>query len=107
MWKSICWGWDDDRFYKAIKKLKIEKSISKTEGTGEHTMCEALDKLINEGEERGMERGIERGTSQTLFRLVISKNLTVDVAAKDMGVSNEEFLEKMRESGYEIPKQIQ
>ena len=94
---------DDDRFYKAIKKLKIEKSISKTEGTGENTMCEALDKLINEGEERG----IERGTSQTLFRLVISKNLTVDVAAKDMGVSNEEFLEKMRESGYEIPKQIQ
>lgn len=89
---------DDDRFYKAIKKLRIDKSISKTEGTGEHTMCEALDKLINEGEERG----IERGTSQTLFRLVISKNLTVDVAAKDMGVSNEQFLEKMREAGYEI-----
>ena len=75
--------------------------------TGEHTMCEALDRLINEGEERGIERGIERGTLDTLYRLVNSNTITVDDAAKDIGITKEKLLEKMRESGYGIPKQIQ
>ena len=55
--------------------------------TGEHTMCEALDRLINEGEERGIERGIERGTLDTLYRLVNSNTITVDDAAKEKDLS--------------------
>lgn len=89
---------EDNRFIRAIEELKDNNS--EKEGIGENTMCEALDKLINEGEKRG----IELGTSQTLFRLVDSNNITVDVAAKDMGVTKEQFLTEMKAAGYKIPE---
>lgn len=85
---------DDDRFYKAIKKLKIENNISKTEGIGEHTMCEALDRLINEGE--------ERGKIKSLMELVSDGTITLEKALTKVDITKEQFLDKMRESGYEL-----
>ena len=82
--------------------MKVQNNRCKKEGKGENTMCEALDKLINEGEKRGMERGIERGTLQTLYRLIESRKITVDDAAKDMGLTEEDFIKKIKEAGYKI-----
>lgn len=93
---------DDDRFYGAIKELRLYNTDNKTEGTGEHTMCEALDRLINEGEERGMKRGIEQGILLNTMSLVSDGTITLEKALTKVDITKEQFLEKMREAGYEI-----
>ena len=65
-------------------------------------MCEALDKLINEGEERGMKRGIEQGILLNTMSLVSDGTITLEKALTKVDITKEEFLEKMREAGYEI-----
>ena len=101
---------DDNRFIKVIHELKLQNNRGEKERTGENTMCEALDKLINEGEKRGEERGekrgmecgIERGTLQTLMSLVDDGSITVEKALTKVDMTEEEFLAKMEEAGYKI-----
>ena len=91
---------DDDRFYKAINELKIQNNIYGNERTGESTMCEALDKLINEGEERGMKRGMLLNT----MSFVSDGTITLEKALTKVDITKEEFLDKMREEGYNLPE---
>ena len=82
----------DDRLEEVIHNA--EKKERK--GT---TMCEAFDKLINEGIERGIERGIkqgiktgrEEGRISMLKQLIDSGTITTEIAAEQMGVTGEKL----------------
>ena len=57
-----------------------------------------------EGEAKGEARGEARGGNKMLYQLVQNGDLTVAVAAKNMGVSEEEFKDKMALCGYKLPE---
>ena len=84
----------DERLEKAINDMKEESKEKE-----ETTVCEAFDKLINEGIEKGRKQGIQEGIQQgiqegiisTLKDMVATGDITMETAAKQMKVTVEEF----------------
>ena len=71
---------------------------------GIQTMCNLSERIeqrgIAKGIEQGIEQGIERGTERTLFSLVKQGLLKLEDAANQMGLSGEDFGERMKKAGY-------
>ena len=75
-------------------------------------MCDVAQNLINqgfaEGEAKGEARGYKKGEidggNKMLYTLVQNGSLAAEVAAKQMGVPEEEFINKMNLCGYKLPE---
>jgi hypothetical protein len=78
------------------------------EGRKKISMCDVAQNLINqgftEGEAKGYKNGEIDGGNKMLYTLVQDGSLTVEVAAKKMGVPEEEFINKMNICGYKLPE---
>ena len=57
-------------------------------------MCEAMEMLTNEAEERGMERGMERGKTAVVLGMLREK-MSLEMTARVSDIS----MEKIREIG--------
>ncbi len=57
-----------------------------------------------EGEAKGRAEGMVEGGNAKLYELVQNGLLSVSDAAKNMGVSEDAFVAKMRGCGYNLPK---
>ena len=49
----------------------------------------------NRGVKAGIEQGLEQGKFDTIINLYNTGSLSLDVAAKELGLTNEEFLSKL------------
>ena len=58
---------------------------------------EFLEEGIRKGIEQGIEKGIEKGKFETLSELVKNDDLPIEVAAKKMKMTVEEFKNKISE----------
>ena len=76
----------DHRFETAINERKAGKEA--------RTMSEWLTRVINESEARGLAKGEEKGEIKTYAGLVRDQLLTVEIAAKRLGISETEFRQK-------------
>ena len=55
------------------------------------------EQFIEYGRQEGMQNGIQLGTYRTLFKLVEDGDLSLEKAAKSVGLTVNEFLEKKKE----------
>ncbi len=67
-------------------------------------MCDVAQNLINIGEAKGEAKGRAEGGNLKLYELVQTGLLSVSAAAKNMGVSTEDFINKMKVCGYNLPE---
>ena len=54
------------------------------------------EQFIEYGRQEGMQNGIQLGTYRTLFKLVEDGDLSLEKAAKSVGLTVTEFLEKKK-----------
>ena len=88
----------------AVTGSNIKYKVKK----GKVNMCTAMEELkkdyisqgynqgLSQGYDRGLSQGYDRGQFQTLIDLADKKYITIQQAAEEAGMSEEEFLEKMR-----------
>lgn len=53
--------------------------------------------------ERILEEGIKKGEYNMMFRLVSEDKYSVENAAKELGLTVEDFCEEMGKAGYKVP----
>ncbi len=59
---------------------------------------EGKKKGLEEGKKKGLEEGVEKGKLESLIDLVKKKYLSIDIAIKESGLSEEEFKKRLKES---------
>lgn len=86
-----------------IKRNQIISNNILSEFLTKHR-AEVIDVCITEYDEQAFVNGIrEEGRALTLFSLVNSGNLKPDVAAKELGISIQEFEIAMKKAGINQP----
>ena len=74
---------------------------------GEIMNCPALRELfaseLEEAERKGKIDGKREGRNESLFDLVRKKYLSLEIGAKEAGLSQQEFLKRMEASGFLVP----
>lgn len=73
------------------------KNMCITEYDEEKAMAVLKEEFLEEGIQKGIEQGIEKGKFETLSELVKNDDLPIEVAAKKMKMTVEEFKNKMSE----------
>ena len=78
--------------------LAATKANIKYNKAGELKMCTLWDEVREEGRMAGL--------CQTIFSSVQEGDYGVSRGAEKMGISIEEFVQKMTEAGYKIPEKV-
>ena len=82
--------------------LAATKVNIKYNKAGELKMCTLWDEIREEGREEGRMAGL----CQAIFSSVQEGDYGVSRGAEKMGISIEEFVQKMTEAGYKIPEKV-
>lgn len=88
----------DDRY----ADLNSKKGIKVT------NMCDVAERLVQQGMEQGMKQGMEQGMEQgrinTLYELVCSGIISIEVAARKLDQTTQQVLDGMHKAGFSVPK---
>ena len=82
--------------------LAATKVNIKYNKAGELKMCTLWDEIREEGREEGRTAGL----CQEIFSSVQEGDYGVSRGAEKIGISIEEFVQKMTEAGYKIPEKV-
>lgn len=74
----------------------------KRDPEGVSQMCQLLEDMKTEAEEKGLERGLERGRLQTLFELARDGALPVASAAERSGMTPDQFAARAAAAGFAL-----
>lgn len=67
-------------------------------------MCDVLDKVEEKGRLKGRKEGRKEGRMEEIFSSVQEYDYSIDRGAEKAGLTRDEFIEKMKQAGYEIPE---
>ena len=90
---------DNPRFLQLTRRMHEVKDM---EG-GLTTMSKLSEELIAEGMARGFAKGREEGREVAFFMLVSEGDISLELGAKRLGRTPEEFRKAMQEKGYTLP----
>ena len=88
---------DSDRYrlYSTERNPKFGYPFSKLCDMTTKKEEENINNGIEQGVEQGLKQGLEQGKFDTISNLDNTGSLSLDVAAKELGLTNEEFLSKL------------